>query len=159
MSELREPESKEGRECVICYVVQTTSDEQVICCVCSHAVCRNCYRQLRRLQCPMCRTRYPGIEHPLLGMDTSAFHSLLTELVLLQEQRRLLSEYRVLSELHMRYLRSKIGLGDMSIMIMIGEVDILLARVDVALNNVDVSLSELYRQLSNELRGNQSQSD
>lgn len=158
MNEISDPESEESGECVICYLLSVNPDDQVICGVCSHPVCSDCYRQLRRLLCPMCRTRYPSGDHPLLG--NSEFHLIMMELLLLHEQRRILNQCRIIWQLHLHYLRSKVGLGDLSIMIMIGETDILLARVQVAIDNADRSIEDLYTQLTNnELRGNQSQSD
>ena len=160
MSEISNPDSKESdsRECVICYLLSVNPDDQVTCGVCSHAVCSDCYRQLRSLLCPMCRTRYPSGDHPTLG--NSNFHLIMMKLLLLHEQRRLLNQCRIIWQLHLHYLRSKVGLGDLSIMIMIGETDILLARVQVTIGDADRSIEDLYTQLlSNELRGNQSQSD
>ena len=144
-------------ECVICY--QPPGDDKVTCDTCRHLVCRECYNQLQQMKCPMCRTRYPG-SHPLLSMvDNSHFHLIVMELVLLYEQRRILNQCRTIWDLHLRYLRRTVGMGDMAIMIMIGETDLILGRVSTAITQVDQSIEELYSTLLGRESSSESRSD
>lgn len=135
-----------NEECVICY--NEINDDKIQCSTCSHTVCTACYVQLQRLRCPMCRMSYLP-EHPILGDGggESQLSVLMLELLLLTEQKRILERCRDIWKLHLLYLRTQVGLGNIDVMIGMGEMDILIARTMASLRQVNSSIHSICREI------------